>query len=152
LHPAQRQFVERNYSGPAQVSGSARTGKTIVAVHRAAYLARRHPNSRVLLTTFSETLANALRTKLRRLTSNKPLLAERLGVYALNAIAASSAFVPRGSPTQISSTADSTGCRIERSKTPRRLFADGMGRDGRRFAARWLGGVSRRQAPGPGGA
>ena len=86
LHPAQRQWVERDYTGPARVSGSAGTGKTIVALHRAVFLARQHPESRVLLTTFSDTLANALRTKLRRLISNEPRLAERLEVHAMNAI------------------------------------------------------------------
>jgi mRNA-degrading endonuclease RelE of RelBE toxin-antitoxin system len=86
LHPAQRQWVERDYSGPARVSGSAGTGKTIVALHRAVFLARSHPDSRVLLATFSDTLANALRTKLRRLISNEPRLAERLEVHAMNAI------------------------------------------------------------------
>ena len=69
LHPAQRQLVEREYSGPARVSGSAGTGKTIVALHRAVFLTRTKPCARVLLTTFSDTLANALRTKLRRLIS-----------------------------------------------------------------------------------
>ncbi len=86
LHPAQRQWVERDYSGPARVSGSAGTGKTIVALHRAVFLARSHPEARVLLTTFSDALANALRTKLRRLISNEPRLAERLEVHATNAI------------------------------------------------------------------
>ncbi len=77
LHPEQRQWVERDYSGPARVSGSAGTGKTIVALHRAAHLARTHPNARVLLTTFTDTLASALHTKLRRLLGNEPRLAER---------------------------------------------------------------------------
>lgn len=86
LHPEQRELVERDYSGPARVSGSAGTGKTIVALHRAVYLARKHPDSRVLLTTFSEALANALRVRLRRLISNEPRLAERLEVHALDAI------------------------------------------------------------------
>lgn len=86
LHPAQRQWVEREYSGPARVSGSAGTGKTIVALHRAVFLARRQTESRVLLATFSDTLANALRTKLRRLISNEPRLAERLEVHSMNAI------------------------------------------------------------------
>jgi len=76
LHPDQRDLVERDYAGPARVSGSAGTGKTIVALHRAAYLARQHPDARVLLTTFSDTLANALRTRLRRLLCNEPRLAE----------------------------------------------------------------------------
>ena len=86
LHPAQRQWVERDYGGPAKVAGSAGTGKTIVALHRAVFLARQHPESRVLLATFSDTLANALRTKLRRLISNEPRLAERLEVHAMNAV------------------------------------------------------------------
>lgn len=85
LHPEQRQLVERNYSGPARVSGSAGTGKTIVALHRAAYLARSNPESRVLLTTFSDSLANALRAKLRRLISSEPRLAERIDVLAMDA-------------------------------------------------------------------
>ena len=86
LHPEQRQWVERDYTGPARVSGSAGTGKTIVALHRAVFLARANPNARVLLTTFSDTLANALRTKLKRLVSNEPRLAERIDVHAINAI------------------------------------------------------------------
>ena len=86
LHPAQQQLVEQEHKGPARVSGSAGTGKTIVALHRAAFLARTNPAARVLLTTFSETLANALRTKLRRLISNEPRLGERIEVYAMNAI------------------------------------------------------------------
>ena len=86
LHPDQKQIVERSYTGPARVSGSAGTGKTIVAVHRAVFLARANPNTRVLLTTFSHILANSLRTKLRRLISNEPRLAERLEVHSINAI------------------------------------------------------------------
>lgn len=86
LHPAQRQWVERDYSGPARVSGSAGTGKTIVALHRAVHLAREHEDARILLTTFSESLANALRTKLRRLIGHEPRLGERLEVHSMNAI------------------------------------------------------------------
>ncbi|MBI5633903.1 MAG: DEAD/DEAH box helicase [Nitrospirae bacterium] len=86
LHPSQRQLVERDYSGPARVSGSAGTGKTIVALHRAVYLTRSNPDARVLLTTFSDTLASALRTKLKRLIGNEPRLGDRLEVHAMNAI------------------------------------------------------------------
>ena len=86
LHPAQRQLVEREYTGPARVSGSAGTGKTIVALHRAVHLARAHPESRVLLATFSDALATALRTRLRRLIGNEPKIAERLEVHSMSAI------------------------------------------------------------------
>ncbi|MDE2463404.1 MAG: DEAD/DEAH box helicase [Alphaproteobacteria bacterium] len=86
LHPDQRQLVERDYNGPARVSGSAGTGKTIVALHRAAHLARVNADARVLLTTFSEGLATALRSKLRLLISSEPRLGERIEVAALDAI------------------------------------------------------------------
>jgi mRNA-degrading endonuclease RelE of RelBE toxin-antitoxin system len=86
LHPAQRQLVDRDYSGPAKVAGSAGTGKTIVALHRAVFLARKHEDARVLLATFSDSLANALRAKLRYLISNEPRLGERLEVHAMNSI------------------------------------------------------------------
>jgi hypothetical protein len=87
LHPEQRQLVEHNYSGPARVSGSAGTGKTIVALHRAVYLARTYPDARVLLTTFSDALAGSLQTRLNRLVSSEPRLAERIDVHSLGAIA-----------------------------------------------------------------
>jgi len=87
LHPEQRRTVEGDYNGPARVSGSAGTGKTVVALHRAVYLAKTNPHSRVLLATFSETLASALKIKLRRLIHHQPHLGEQIEVYAMNAIA-----------------------------------------------------------------
>jgi hypothetical protein len=86
LHPLQRSLVEREYRGPVRVGGSAGTGKTVVAVHRAVLLARRNPDTRVLLTTFSDALASALQTMLRRLIGNEPRLGERIDVYSMNAI------------------------------------------------------------------
>lgn len=86
LHPEQRDWVERDYSGPARVSGSAGTGKTIVALHRAAFLARKNADARVLLTTYSDALANALRTKLKRLLGSEPRLGERIDVHSIDAI------------------------------------------------------------------
>ena len=86
LHPAQRQLVEKDYSGPFRVSGAAGTGKTVVAIHRAVFLARGNSEARVLLTTFSDTLADALRTKLRRLIHKEPRLAERVEVDAIDTV------------------------------------------------------------------
>src|SRR6185369_3778355 len=87
LHPAQREIVEADYDGPARVSGSAGTGKTIVALHRAVYLARKNPDCRILLATFSDTLANALSIQLKRLISNEPRIAERVDVHSMKSIA-----------------------------------------------------------------
>lgn len=86
LHPAQRALVERTFLGPARVSGSAGTGKTIVALHRAVHLARANLSGCVLLTTFSKPLANALRTKLASLASSDPLLGKRITVKAIPAL------------------------------------------------------------------
>lgn len=83
LHPAQRDLVERQYGGPARVSGSAGTGKTVVALHRAVFLAKDRPEARILLTTFSDTLADALRWKLRMLVGNEPRVFERIEIHSV---------------------------------------------------------------------
>jgi len=69
LHPTQRAAVEASYRGPARVSGGPGTGKTVVAVHRAHRLAR--AGGRVLLTTFTSTLADALESALRLLAETE---------------------------------------------------------------------------------
>jgi hypothetical protein len=76
LHPAQQHLVKQDFNGPARVSGSAGTGKTIVALHRAVHLARSHSNARVLsvcvytnliLHLPKRFLLNALRSLLKKL-------------------------------------------------------------------------------------
>lgn len=83
LHPAQRHLVERSYNGPARVSGSAGTGKTVVALHRAVFLARQHPAAQIVLTTFSVALANALNVKLLRLIGNETAIRNRIQIHAM---------------------------------------------------------------------
>ena len=80
LHPSQRSMVEQAFSGPARVAGSAGTGKTVVALHRAVRLARADPGARLLLTTFSDALANALARKLKLLVDGGPGAASRITV------------------------------------------------------------------------
>ena len=87
LHPDQSGIVERNYNGPARVSGSAGTGKTVVALHHAAFLAESNPDGRVLLTTFSDTLANLLKAKLRLLVHQDQQTDERISVDSLDTVA-----------------------------------------------------------------
>lgn len=84
LHPSQRAVVERDYSGPARVTGTAGTGKTIVALHRAARAVRSDPNARVLLTTFSRPLANALQPKLAMLLSGDRVALDRATVASFD--------------------------------------------------------------------
>ncbi|WP_455269286.1 UvrD-helicase domain-containing protein [Rhizobium herbae] len=73
LHPTQRKIAYRDYSGPALVRGGAGTGKTVVAMHRAKYLADRitadpaRRGQRVLVTTFTTSLAHDIEGNLRTL-------------------------------------------------------------------------------------
>ena len=57
LHPSQRRLVERDWNGPVRLLGGAGTGKTVVAMHRARWLARNLPQGRILFTTFTRNLA-----------------------------------------------------------------------------------------------
>jgi len=78
---------EREFSGPARIVGSAGTGKTVVALHRASHHLRRSPDGRVLLATFSEPLANALRGKLGLLAGADRHLLDRVAVTSFRGIA-----------------------------------------------------------------
>ena len=71
LHPSQREFVTAEFRGPSKVSGSAGTGKTVVAMHRARHLAKL--GEQVLLTTFVTTLCNNLRHNLGKLCNEEEL-------------------------------------------------------------------------------
>lgn len=87
LHPSQRELVERDYNGPARISGSAGTGKTIVGLHRARHLLRQYSESRILITTPSDLLARVLRQRWERLTMSEPTLRSRATVAPLRAVA-----------------------------------------------------------------
>lgn len=70
LHPSQRQLVYRSWNGPVRVLGGAGTGKTVVAMHRAVYLAEqlfKKPDDRILFTTFTHNLAADIAANLEKL-------------------------------------------------------------------------------------
>jgi superfamily I DNA/RNA helicase len=70
LHPKQRRIAHARTKGPVRVLGGAGTGKTVVALHRTAFLVREvypKPDDRVLLTTFTVNLATDLRAQLPKL-------------------------------------------------------------------------------------
>ncbi|NLL43056.1 MAG: UvrD-helicase domain-containing protein [Firmicutes bacterium] len=68
LHPAQREVVQRDFNGPARVTGGAGTGKTVVAMHRAKRLAGQLPkDGRILFTTFTANLAADIKSNLRKI-------------------------------------------------------------------------------------
>ena len=88
LHPSQRAVVERSFNGPARVAGSAGTGKTVVAVHRAVRIIRSDTSARVLLTTFSEPLAASLRHKVDVLAGPDGSIVPRITTASFEGLAA----------------------------------------------------------------
>lgn len=88
LHPSQKALVQRDFSGPARVVGSAGTGKTVVALHRVAHVLKSDQTARVLLTTFSDPLARALRRKLSILLGSTSPLLDRVTVSSFEQAAA----------------------------------------------------------------
>jgi mRNA-degrading endonuclease RelE of RelBE toxin-antitoxin system len=89
LHPSQRKLVHMNANGPVRVLGGAGTGKTVVLMHRANYLASKvfaGENDRLLVTTFTRNLALDLRMNLRNLCSKETFA--RLDVVNLHSWAA----------------------------------------------------------------
>lgn len=91
LHPSQRAAVEKNFSGPARISGSAGTGKSVVAMHRAALLARENDSGRVLLTTFSKVLSARLSEGMDTLLGSSSEARQRVEVSHLHGYAHSRA-------------------------------------------------------------
>ena len=84
LHPAQREIVNKNYSGAARVLGGAGTGKTVVAMHRAKHLAAGlKDKERILFTTYTTNLAADIRDNLRKICSTEEQ--KRIDVINLDA-------------------------------------------------------------------
>ncbi|MEV4439369.1 UvrD-helicase domain-containing protein [Streptomyces sp. NPDC049577] len=88
LHPSQRRVAYRtSYGGPAQVTGGLGTGKTVVALHRVKHLLSRSPDSRILLTTYTNALAASLRERLSLLLDGYSALLARVDVTTVDAYA-----------------------------------------------------------------
>ncbi|OSP44759.1 DNA helicase UvrD [Streptomyces sp. 13-12-16] len=88
LHPSQRKVAYRaSYSGPAQVTGGPGTGKTVVALHRVKHLlGHLRDGERILLTTYTNALVNALRSGLESLVDD-PELRERVDISTVDGFA-----------------------------------------------------------------
>lgn len=83
LHPSQRKLVTNSYKGPVKVTGSAGTGKTVVAMHRAKHLAQQ--GKKVLVTSFVKTLCDNINRNLRLLCTAEELANITVGTVASQA-------------------------------------------------------------------
>lgn len=82
LHPSQSAAVRRRYTGPSRLRGPAGCGKTVVALHRAAYLATKEPGD-VLVVSFVRTLPRALASLYARLSPGTAPRVRFSGVHEL---------------------------------------------------------------------
>ena len=82
LHPSQKRLVDKDFSGPARVSGEAGTGKTVVAMHRAKYLLGK--DKRVLFTTFTANLVGDIETNIMKILSLQE--AKKLDVKGIDSV------------------------------------------------------------------
>ena len=75
LHPTQHKLASGDRSGPVRVLGGAGTGKTVVAMHRAKWLAenRTHGKQKVLFTNFTKNLALDIEDNLKTLCTKATL-------------------------------------------------------------------------------
>lgn len=75
LHPTQHKLATGDRSGPVRVLGGAGTGKTVLAMHRAKWLAenRTADGKKVLFTTFTKNLATDIEDNLKSLCSPKTM-------------------------------------------------------------------------------
>lgn len=75
LHPTQKKLADGDRSGSMRVLGGAGTGKTVLAMHRAKWLAenRTPEGQKVLFTTFTKNLASDIEQNLRTLCNKSTL-------------------------------------------------------------------------------
>jgi len=75
LHPTQQKLAVGDRSGPVRVLGGAGTGKTVLAMHRAKWLAenRTKDGQKVLFTTFTRNLAGDIEQNLKTLCGTTTL-------------------------------------------------------------------------------
>lgn len=95
LHPDQHRITEAHYKGATQITGGPGTGKTVIALHRAAHLAEldaaaypEDTRESVLLTTYNRALAQSLADRLDQLLPD-PAVRARVRVVTIDSLARS---------------------------------------------------------------
>jgi hypothetical protein len=114
LHPTQALQIKRQRSGPARIRGVAGSGKTVLALHRAKYLAAR--GDEVLFTSYVKTLPPVYRSLFARMA---PQLTDRVHFTPVHALALRILRQQPGPPVDYDPAA-CTNCFAEAWKSVRR--------------------------------
>lgn len=137
LHPMQRVIAEKpSFNGPFRLTGGAGTGKTIVAIHRARFLARQliangDATSRILIATYTTSLAKNLERTLKSFCSGEEF--KRLQISTVDSLA-SQTLSAAGHKVSAIEDADLRSL-AEEAATMEAL--DQIGIDGRYLLAEW---------------
>ena len=84
LSPLQRRAVSRTMDGPGRVTGGPGTGKTVVALHRAAAFAREATEGQpVLMTSFVRTIPEVMKSLFDRLAPEAGHRVEAKGIHSI---------------------------------------------------------------------
>ena len=91
LHPTQKRFAINDRNGPMRVLGGAGTGKTVLAMHRAVWLAEKYGSEqkKILFTTFTKNLAIDIEQNLKKLCPPSLLKELKLPTWMLGFIGCS---------------------------------------------------------------
>lgn len=75
LHPSQKRYSQLNANGPVLIEGGPGTGKTVLGIHRAAYLSQnvytKSNNGRILFCTFSKKLSKYIDGNIKKLYNQR---------------------------------------------------------------------------------
>lgn len=135
LHPTQRDYTTRDFSGSFRLTGGAGTGKTVVLLHRARNLHRRNPDARIVLTTFNRTLADALSRQLKTLDRSGVIASDlgKPGIYVAGIDAIAHRILASDFHTDAAAQADAVsrvlGARTSQILKPTRTQAWGIAAD-----------------------
>ena len=67
LNPKQKEWSKKELNGPARLCGVSGSGKTCVMLHRARFLAKKHPTQSIAILTLTLSMKNLLDSLLNRL-------------------------------------------------------------------------------------
>lgn len=82
MHPEQSRVVEKNFDGPAQLSGVSGSGKTCVAIRRALKLAEENTSAKLLIVTLNKSLVGLIK-RLISLSSKSKEIEQRILVTSM---------------------------------------------------------------------
>ena len=87
LHPKQKELVTSNFNGPVLIEGGPGTGKSVVGIHRAIYLAKnvfQKDHQKILVCTYSKKLSEYLKEKISQVCPQRLLDSNKIEILGVD--------------------------------------------------------------------